>query len=419
MATISTRKRADGDVSYQVRWVIGGGRGGPGKVWGNETFTRLPAAKAFKADVEAAGHQWPEGWTKGQGYVTQKQTNGPTLHEVAEQYFDYQKRTRIAMNKVDASTVWRYRRIYALHIQEPLGSMLFAEIKRAHVDSLIHDLMKKFAGKTVRNVHAVLSPIMRFGSERLELRADIPTRGIDLPELNESEKKKVLFFQHGEWELFRSHLKSDVHLLVDVKITTGVRWGELSAIQKRHLKRKDDGDIIISIEQAWKDRAPDDEDPIRHELFETKTLKIGLPKGDKTRKVVVTDDVAERLWIVAETMDDDDFVFQREGDRSTGCPWRYGDFHYERWTPAREAVEALGFTKKFKPHMLRHTFVVWALSDGATLEEVSDYLGHASIQITYDTYGGMVDPESNALAKRMTRQRKIRSIIPTQHVLEA
>ena len=74
MARIRKRRRADGGMSYQVRWVLGGGAAGPGRTEVAETFVSRSRALAFAAEVEEAGQQWPinaDGirWSKGLGYV--------------------------------------------------------------------------------------------------------------------------------------------------------------------------------------------------------------------------------------------------------------------------------------------------------------------------------------------------------------
>ena len=51
--------------------------------------------------------------------------------------------------------------------------------------------------------------------------------------------------------------------------------------------------------------------------------------------------------------------------------------------------------------MLRHTCVVWALAQGARIEQVSEMLGHSSIQITYDIYGGLLDLRDPTVARAM------------------
>jgi integrase len=53
--------------------------------------------------------------------------------------------------------------------------------------------------------------------------------------------------------------------------------------------------------------------------------------------------------------------------------------------------------------MLRHTAVVWALEAGVKLQVVSHALGHASIQTTYDIYGGLMDLHDPEMARALAQ----------------
>ena len=96
MARIRKRPRADGGTSYQVRWVLGGGRATRGQIEQTETFASRSRALAFKAAVEEAGHEWSidsDGvrWTKGLGYVAsigEVDSGTSTCHEVAISFFE-------------------------------------------------------------------------------------------------------------------------------------------------------------------------------------------------------------------------------------------------------------------------------------------------------------------------------------------
>ena len=66
MAAIRPRRRRDGGTSYTVTWRLGGARDGAQQT---ETFHEKTKARTFRQDVEDAGHQWPDGWVKGYGYV--------------------------------------------------------------------------------------------------------------------------------------------------------------------------------------------------------------------------------------------------------------------------------------------------------------------------------------------------------------
>lgn len=54
--------------------------------------------------------------------------------------------------------------------------------------------------------------------------------------------------------------------------------------------------------------------------------------------------------------------------------------------------------------MLRHTTVVWSLAAGVRIEVVSEQLGHASLQITYDVYGGLINLHDPLMAEAMSRE---------------
>lgn len=55
-----------------------------------------------------------------------------------------------------------------------------------------------------------------------------------------------------------------------------------------------------------------------------------------------------------------------------------------------------------KVHTLRHTYATTALLAGVPLKVVSDNLGHASIQITADTYGHVTDEAARAAARAVS-----------------
>jgi hypothetical protein len=54
--------------------------------------------------------------------------------------------------------------------------------------------------------------------------------------------------------------------------------------------------------------------------------------------------------------------------------------------------------------MLRHTTVVWSLAAGVRIEVLSEQLGHASLQITYDVYGGLINLHDPVMAEAMAKE---------------
>jgi integrase len=401
MAQWVSRPRADGGVSVQIKWRMDGR-------WQSETFTSPRLAAEFRAAVEDAGHRWPDGWVKGEGWAPAEPVQPTvTFADVANGeggYFARQAK-RARLGKIKPRTLHGYRRTYALHLEEMFGPEPFAEIDAEDVSDWIDTQIEAgLAAKTVRDHHGLLSSILKHGALRMRLRADNPCQVSELPDVQHgtSQVRQMRFFQPEEWSLFRSCLAEDFRLPMDVDLATGMRWGELSALRVGDISfRSVDGLLRanIHIVRAWSRRAPDDPAPIRADEGEDQLWVLGPPKSKRPRWVVVTGDVAQRLRVAVGGRATSEYVFlTREG-----CPWRYQHFHQRRWTPARKKAERAGLTKKITPHMLRHTTVVWSLADGVPIEKVSEMIGHASLQITYDIYGGLINLQDPAMASAMAR----------------
>lgn len=61
---------------------------------------------------------------------------------------------------------------------------------------------------------------------------------------------------------------------------------------------------------------------------------------------------------------------------------------YRDWF--NRARDAAGLPKEFTPHTLRHIFASVCLAGGVPITDVSKWLGHRSIQVTYGIYGHLV-----------------------------
>jgi integrase len=400
-----TRPRTDGGTSFQIKWRMDGR-------WQSETFTDPRLAAEFRAAVEQAGHCWPEGWVKGEGWAldvpAEPEPVKVTFAEVADGpggYFAWQAK-RARLGKVKPRTIHDYRRVYELHLEENFGSQAFEAIDINDLADWVEArLADGAAPKTVRDQHGLLSSIMKHGAMRMKLRPDNPCKVTELPDLNHgtSQVRQMRFLQPAEWALFRSHLLPDIHLALDLDLATGLRWGELSALRVGDItfRPTTDGQVQanLHIVRAWSRRAPDDPAPIRWDQAEDYAWVLGPPKSKRPRWVAAAGDVATQLQQAVAGRGPDDYVFLT---RDAG-PWRYGHFHERRWLPARKAAEAAGLTKKVTPHMLRHTTVVWSLAEGVPIEKVSEMIGHASLQITYDIYGGLINLHDPAMAQAMAR----------------
>ena len=63
------------------------------------------------------------------------------------------------------------------------------------------------------------------------------------------------------------------------------------------------------------------------------------------------------------------------------------------------ARDVAGLPKSFTPHSLRHVYASVALANGIPISDVSQFLGHASIQTTFAIYGHLVPSSFDSARK--------------------
>lgn len=394
------RPRTDGQSSWQVKWRLGGGRQAP---WASETFTEEHTAVGFCAAVDEAGGWWPAGWVKGHGYpAVDAEPEPPRVTTATDVYDAYMEvvRRRMRRNKIQADQVQRYEGYWRNRLGPAFGDLPFLDVDDTTVEEWVDDMLDDgWKPKTILNWHGFLYSVMDHGRGRMKLRPDNPCTLTDLPEPDAgTEVRQVKFFTHGEWNLFRACLKSDVHLLVDLMLASGIRWGEAAALRTDAIEFRSD-EATLRIVRAWRQRGRDDRSPILTDQGETKRWKLGPPKSKRARSVGISGDVVSRLREAVAASGPGRYVFETKHGR----PWRYPDFHYHRWSPARERAKTAGLSKAARPHMLRHSTVVWSLAEGVPIHVISEMLGHSGIQITYDVYGGLLDLTDPAAARSMAK----------------
>lgn len=400
-AYIQRRERKDGALSVQVKWRPGGDRYRP---WESETFTDTSKALEFKMAVEVSALQWPPRWIRGAGWEWEQSKPPAPPTTLDDVHAAYMKREleKITLNRKRPKQVGRDKRTYELHIAPLLGETPITDITREDVRQWVLQMTRANAApKSVKNRHSVLSSVLNYASVEMGLRPDNPARGVELAKADVN--RQLLFFTHGEWAIVRRCIRSDVHDLVDTALATATRWQEVSAIRVGDLSRSPDSDEVVHIHltRAWVSRDVEyDNDPILWDEGENRKWKLQGLKNRSARWVSVEGELAHRIWAAAAGHGQDEYLFTTR----SGTPWRYDDFHTDRWAPAIALAKEHNLTKHGLFHMLRHTGVVWSLADGMKIEVVSVMLGHASIQITMDRYGGLLNLKDAAMAHAMARQ---------------
>ncbi|MFJ4800166.1 tyrosine-type recombinase/integrase [Streptomyces murinus] len=386
MARVVPRERKDGGVSYYVRWIAGGSRGGKNE---SEIFTEEEAAKRFKDLVNGHGQQWPPGWVKGQGFVKD-------LRSPDEMFEPFAMKQIGLLTGVQGDTRAKYRRLVEQNMAPWFKDFSVRDgeggISREMVQMWVNALSKgdpaphdpkgrkprtKYKPKTVLNQHGLLHAILQAAVDaEPSLRATNPCDYTSLPRSDGEEiDEEMVFLEREEFGWIHECMAEDAQELMEAFGETGGRWGEVTALQPRDLRRRN-GRPAIRIQRAWKR----DEDGKPY---------LGAPKTKKSRRtLVITEGFWQKLSRRAQGKAKDDLLFTGpEGGR-----WDAGTFRRLRFVPAIElAAEKFGLIKRPRIHDLRHSHASWLIAARVPLPAIQARLGHESITTTVDRYGHLLD----------------------------
>ncbi|MEU6668033.1 hypothetical protein [Streptomyces sp. NPDC046727] len=129
----------------------------------------------------------------------------------------------------------------------------------------------KYKPKTVANQHGLLHAVLQAAVDaEPQLRTTNPCSYTRLSRLDGEEvEEEMVFLEREEWAWVHECMAEDAKELAE----TGGRWGEITALQPRDLRRRN-GRPAIRIQRAWKR----DEDGKPY---------LGAPKTKKSRRTIV------------------------------------------------------------------------------------------------------------------------------------
>jgi site-specific recombinase XerC len=386
MASIYERPKADGSITYQVKWREGGGRNAPGQT---EKFDDPTAAETFKQLVNVHGQHWPPGWVRGHGFVEPDMSpNDVPLLEYAHRYAD-------RLTGIDARTRKDYKRDIDKHFAGITHTRADGVTVPATICNVVQDdvtdwvrsqedgepdpedptkwLRAKARPKSIANRHGLLWCIFQAAVDaKPPLRAENPCAKTHLPRADDGIAEEMCFLEHDEWARIRREFTDpDAGDLAEFLVGTGLRWGEATALQTRDVNLREG---TINIQRAWK-------------RMEDNTFELGPPKTRKARRILVmSPDQMSMLRRHMAGQGPEQFVF-RGGQ---GAAWRHSNYYQRKWVRALDAAVEKGLTKRPRLHDLRHTHVAWLIAANIPLPAIQARLGHESITTTIDRYGHLV-----------------------------
>jgi integrase len=251
-----------------------------------------------------------------------------------------------------------YRSHLRLHILPRLGRLQLVAIRRHHVKTLILDLKKKLAPRSTADVITVLSMVLQEAVEDRRIPFN-PCRGV---RVNTGARPERPHATTEQVAAIAARMRRPVdNLMVLTAAYTGMRWGELSGLDRTN----------INLDHGIIDVHPDV--GALHEVGGK--LFLGPPKSaDSVRHIHMPPFLTEQL---ARALAAHDHPMVFPGAR--GGHQRRSNFNRRAWTPAVAGDPAAGVPPILAGmhfHDLRHTHKTWLIEDGIPEIAQARRLGH-------------------------------------------
>jgi integrase len=338
-------------------------------VWSARESTRIRKTFATLADARAWRSETQTGVRRG----TLRAPAHTSVREAAEELVAGMKSGRVRTRSGDVykpSAVRSYNAALRDHVVPHLGSTRLGDVQRRDVQRIADDLLAQGRDpSTIRNALMPLRVIFRRAVEDGDVAVN-PCTHLRLPAVR-GRRERIA--SPDEAEELLSALAAPDRALWATALYAGLRRGELMAL------RWEDVDLaagVIHVERAYDEKERVEVEP------KSRAGRRTVPIVGALRDVLVEHKMRKR--------GDAGLVFGSSAD----TPFQPSNV----WRRAHTAWRRAGL-KPIGLHEARHTFASVLIAAGVNAKAITTYMGHASIQTTYDLYGKLMPgSESEAAA---------------------
>lgn len=305
-----------------------------------------------------------------------------------------------------------YKRKYINTYGKKLEDIKITDIKQFTIQSVTEELISNgVSPKYTREGLAVLKSMMdaAVGNGLIDRN---PTLGVIVPTFNEvKEDRRVLTKE--EQNIFLKHIESDFYKETYLfMLSTGVRVGELGALQWKDIDFKNE---FINIRSSLSCQYENGKKIIQIVTPKTKNSIRKIPFFGETKSILLTQKENQIMlkkqlgnrWRTVDGLENIDFVFTT----SLGSPiTRYSmkerlddvskNINNELLYDAIRKHEMPVAFDNIHPHSLRHTFATRCLEKGMNIETIQKIMGHANINMTM-SYAHVLDDTLKNEASKM------------------
>lgn len=272
-------------------------------------------------------------------------------------------------SKIKPSTFQRYEGLYRNYIKESeIAGNKLINVKSIQLQNFYNTLSKDgYSYSQINTLNTFLKVFFNWCIDNDYILKN-PCKKVNIKgnknEIIKNEKKEVEILTETEINIIKEYLKNtDFELLFLLDLVTGLRQGELLALDWEHINLKDN---TLKVEKSVKEVYIYDNENTKHieTIFQTpKTL-------NSFRTVPIPNNMIDMLLNIK----DKNGLLFKDID---GNPLK-GKNVSSRWTKILKECKIPH--KKF--HSIRHTYASMLLSKGVDIETVAELMGHSAISIT-------------------------------------
>jgi len=267
------------------------------------------------------------------------------------------------------------------------------------IKEIINNLAKKGYQYETQNKVKILMLDMFDKAIIDDLAKKNPARGIKIKRSEDAEKT-VKALTNEEQQIFFDCCKGTFYdNLFTVAIHTGLRPGELCALEETDIDFKKN-EISVTKTLLYQKLEGDEKKEFHFEPPKTKQSKRKI-SIDKTCVIALKKQIIQSKAVKEKSVKFKDVPKEFQNLLFTtkfGTPINsqiYGDAIgsiVDEINVMRDPLEAF---EKFNPHIFRHTFATRCFEAVISPKTVQTYLGHASLQMTMDLYTSVLEPKKH------------------------
>lgn len=256
--------------------------------------------------------------------------------------------------------------------RQPINTITNSQV-RAWVGELIGSgLSAATTRKALFGLRSALAAAMADGRLGSNPAADVP--------LPVEEHREQRIAEPTQVDALAEMIDARYRVVVFLGARVGLRWGEMLGL------RRCDVDVL-------RNRVH-----VRQTVTQTTDgFNVGMPKTKGSKRTIpvarkVMAEIEQHMGAYVSSTEDARLLSGLRGDHL-----HRGSFNRQVWQPA---IKAAG-VDPLRVHDLRHSYASWLISAGASVKQVQQWCGHASVTTTIDLYTHLLESDGDALTDRL------------------